>query len=385
MHETQWEDFWWNNITGAQTIVEKVVDALLSNNMVVLQVPSDLPWRHSMRGAISTAFQGRSASREIIIDSWDMADDNPESIDPGKFILEKYATREIRNSYRERSGVKIQDYISRNEVIKNRILWIKGLSKSAAQQWIKFCQDYSSQASSPELFVVEIHETCRFTRSRNLKFINYSDSVSSYDVQLFNSFMLDSDYGQYSDVWKSYVSTVAAQVCGTDAEVSEFFIRSTDFKNEDVFESIQRISENPEFAKRGVEIESKHVLWEMRNNRTDQIKHRIWVAQVQVLFPIIEVERVRIIRMYKGSIQEALENYHIEQYGQQITDVSDVELGTLIYMMSRRDSEGMRVLYIPDEGLRSRIYFLHDCRNALAHAECCTVDQVRELIDAKAV
>ena len=49
MINVSWEEFWWNNITGAHVVVSKVADALLENKMVILKVPSDLPWRHSMR------------------------------------------------------------------------------------------------------------------------------------------------------------------------------------------------------------------------------------------------------------------------------------------------------------------------------------------------
>ena len=43
MRYIAWEEFWWNNITGARTVVDRVAMALLENKMIVLKVPSDLP------------------------------------------------------------------------------------------------------------------------------------------------------------------------------------------------------------------------------------------------------------------------------------------------------------------------------------------------------
>ncbi len=77
------EEFWWNNITGAHAVVEQVAMALLENKMVVLQVPSDLPWRYSMRSAIQSVFNERTNSRDIIIEMIDARDDNPAGLDPG--------------------------------------------------------------------------------------------------------------------------------------------------------------------------------------------------------------------------------------------------------------------------------------------------------------
>lgn len=98
--ETPWEEFWWNNITGPHVVVTNVATALLENKMVVLKVPSDLPWRHSMRGAIHTAFQERTDSSEIVIEPIDIIDDNPENIEPGRFILNRFASSLVSRGYR---------------------------------------------------------------------------------------------------------------------------------------------------------------------------------------------------------------------------------------------------------------------------------------------
>ena len=86
MYFCEWQDFWWNNITGPRKAGDGVAEALLSNSTVILMVPADLPWRRPMRSAIE------------------------EQI--------------------------------RNNVLKDTIIWIKGVDKAQTSKWLKFCQGY---------------------------------------------------------------------------------------------------------------------------------------------------------------------------------------------------------------------------------------------------
>ena len=385
MINVSWEEFWWNNITGAHVVVSKVSDALLENKMVILRVPSDLPWRYSMRSSIHTAFQERTDTRDVVIEAIDVVDDNPEDLEPGRFLLQRYASSAVSRGYREKSKVSIQEYIAQKDVIKNRILWIKGLEGSTANKWIKFCKGFTPKTAAEGLFVLEIHGEIASPDSKFIEYIDFSECVSNYDVQLFNSFVLDEDealaYG--SDLWKKYISTTAAMVCDVDAEVSELLLREVDFRKESVIEGIGRIANQDDFSRRGAEAGSNHVLWLYRNNKRAELNHRIWASQVQVLFPIIEMERIELIEKYREEISQALMDNSIAQYGELITNPMEVELGSLCFMMSHRQEQDyyMYMLYIPDETDRDRIRFLHECRNAIAHVSICDPEQVRRLLD----
>lgn len=377
--DTPW-DFWWNNITGPHVLVTSVANALLENMMVALKVPADLPWRHSMRGAIRSLFQDRIDSSEVVIEAIDIVDDNSDNVEPGRFILNRYASSSVGRGYREKSKVTIQEYISAKEVIKNRIIWVKGLAGGTAEKWIKFCRGFVHASVEKGLFVLEIHGKIKISGARMLKCIDFSDYVSNYDVQLFNGFVLDG-LEEYSDTaWKKYISTLAALVCDTDAEISERLIGIVDFRTQSVLDGIKEIMEMPDFSRRGGESDSNHVLWHFRNDNMTELQRRVWSSQVQVLFPIIELERVQIIERWSRHIQEALDNNSVTQYGELLSNAEDVELGSLCYMMKHRGNNGFYMLYIPDEDARQRIIFLHDCRNQLAHAICCTANQVAELL-----
>ncbi len=376
--ETRWEEFWWNYITGPNVVVSSVVSALLNGKMVVLKVPSDLPWRHSMRSAVHTAFSERSDCSDMVIELIDLRDENARQMQPGRFILDRFATPTISRGYREKSKVTVQDYISAKDIIKNRIVWIKGIDPDVAGEWIRFCRGFSQRSAAQGLFVLEVNENTSVTETNLLRVINFSDCVSNYDVQLFNSFVLGNQK-QYSDGWKKYIAVCTAAICGVDAEISQTMLQSLDFRVESPLEGIRQIDQMPDFMRRG-ENGSNHVLWHYRNGDMALLEHRLWSAQVQVLFPMIELERVELIGRYERQIREVLASGGITQYNQILQEPMDVELGTLSYLMGAKMEDGFYTLYIPSEEDRKRIRFLHTCRNQLAHASCCTPEQVEQLL-----
>lgn len=376
--ETRWEEFWWNHITGPNVVVSSVVSALLDGKMVVLKVPSDLPWRHSMRSAVHTAFSERSDCSDVVIELIDLRNENARQMQPGRFILDRFATPTISRGYREKSKVTVQDYISAKDIIKNRIVWIKGIDPDVAGEWIRFCRGFSQRSAAQGLFVLEVNENTSVTETNLLRVINFSDCVSNYDVQLFNSFVLGNQK-QYSDGWKKYIAVCTAAICGVDAEISQTMLQSLDFRVESPLEGIRQIDQMPDFMRRG-ENGSNHVLWHYRNGDMALLEHRLWSAQVQVLFPMIELERVELIGRYERQIREVLASGGITQYNQILQEPMDVELGTLSYLMGAKMEDGFYTLYIPSEEDRKRIRFLHTCRNQLAHASCCTPEQVEQLL-----
>ena len=379
MRYIAWEEFWWNNITGAHTVVNRVTKALLENKMVVLKVPSDLPWRYPMRSAIQNAFNVKTDSRDIVIETIDAVDNNPDNLEPGRFILQNYATSAIKAGYREKARISIQDYISDRNVIKNRIIWVKGLEEKTAGKWLQFCRGFSPRSAADGLFVLEVHGKVAVPDSRYIQLIDFDECVSSYDVQQFNSFILD-DQKVYSTSWKRYISAAAACVCDVDAELSEMMLRTADFRTQTPIDVICIIDEMGCFDRRGTEPDSNHPLWHYRNQNIAELQHRVWTAQIQILFPIIELERQKIIEKWYDAIETALNENEVKQFGTVLKDPAETELGTLCFMLSYKVYADYRMLYIPDEADRQRIHFLHECRNKLAHMNCCTPDEVTNLL-----
>lgn len=370
-----WSDFWWNNITGANYVVSQVVQILLGNATAIVEVPADLPWRKEMRSAIETSFRSQSMANEMIVEVVDSSDEYSPGITVGKFLLDRYAnSREVRNGYRERSGKSIQRYLIDNSVLKNRIMWIKGLSGLDANDWIKFCKEFDPGTSDKGLFVLEIHGSYPKIEQKNVHIVKLLDFVSNYDVQLLCSFIL-SNQANYSAAWKNYLSATVSSLCDTDAEIAEHILCSSDLKEKPFPIILSEIACQEDYWARGSDPSSKHILALVRKNNISEIEKRIWKAQVQALFPIIEFERMRIISVYRHELAAELNEYIVEQYKKRVTEPDDLELGTIHYMLASG-------LFTPhDKYVEDRIAFLHKCRNCLAHAYCCDTQQVKHLLD----
>ena len=373
-----WEEFWWSKITGPHLLIEEVSNALYENKIVFLQVPADLPWRHAMRNEVRSSLSSKTQGSDLLIEQIDAADDNPENMEPGKFILDGFADDEtIRHGYREKSKTTIQEYLLSRGILRGRVLWVKGLSGEAAKQWEKFCRAFPGGGLNGGAMILEYSGD--IPEGKNIAVIRYGDYVTSHDVQLFSD-MIMSEQADCSDLWKLYKATIAATLCDTDAEIAKLLLENTDFRGETVFDGLEKIAQDEVFLRRGTEEKSNHVLWYYRSGNRTELERRVWAAQVKVLFPLIEMERIQLIKSNEKAIAEALQNRSMIQYGERITNTIDVELGTLCYMMRQREEEGQYLLYIPDEAQRRRIVFLHECRNCLAHVECCTRQQVNILL-----
>lgn len=129
-------------------------------------------------------------------------------------------------------------------MIKNRIIWIKGLNGEAAYKWLQFCRGFSPKCASDGLFVLELPAKISVLESKFIQCIDFDNCVSSYDVQQFNSFILD-DQKDYTPDWRRYISAAAAAVCGVDSELSEMLLKVVDYRVETAIDGLQRIDEMP--------------------------------------------------------------------------------------------------------------------------------------------
>ena len=111
------------------------------------------------------------------------------------------------------------------------------------------------------------------------------------------------------------------------------------------------------------------------------IQSRIWEAQLQALFPILEARRVQLIERIRTEITDLLRKREIRQFGDRVENPYEMEWGTLYYAMKLRNIDDCYYLSSLTDSDRKMIRFHRDCRNTLAHGDRCTAAQVRGIID----
>lgn len=373
----QSDDFWWKNVTGPQAFVKNVADGLLDSKIILLQLPADLPWRRSMRNSVLDCYRESLYGKEPYIEAIDATDECSYGADIGDHLLKRFADRDVASSYRSKSGKSIQEYLVTNKVLSNKILWIKGISPNEMSRWVDFCQKFPSPSIDNGMFIIENYTAESSIPQDKFCVIEFDRFISRHDVQLFNYFLLADCQDPMPRLWQNYVAVAAAHLCDFDAEFSESLIAHENWHNLDPREILRATAEKPNFALRGQDSGTNHPLACIRTGQEEELTRRLWAAQVQVLFPLIEVERIQIITAIYCDLLNILNTQEIMQFGQRVSDPKALELGTLVYLLALKDPNGRRILYVQDEAIRNAIFTLRDCRNLLAHQhQCCSPMQV---------
>lgn len=372
-------EIWWSDIAGPHSIVEQVVADLQEQHHVMLDVPSDLPWRHQLRSEVDLCLQERTG---VPVQEVDWADQGGDAQEIGAWILRSYASGPVADGYRKNSGRTIQQYILQEKVLRERVLWIKGLDESSLRGWLEFSRTYPGDLTGGGLFVLECRCPAGFTPARTQMTVRYEDQVSQYDLHLFNNILLEQGGRSQplNEHWRRYAAAVCAELCRTDAELSCRLLEDTDFIRESPLDRLRALAQNEDFARRGRQADSSHVLWLVREGKNDILEQRVWTAQLQVAFPLIELERVRYIRLLESQIAALLAEMPVIQYNHQIANPLDMELGTLHHYMARwqfKEDGGTKSPFLASD--RRKLTSLRQQRNNLAHVTCCSPQELGEL------
>lgn len=375
MHDSS-DDFWWNDIAGPESFVKKVTDILLDRHVPLLLVPADIPWRHSMRNAVIERLTEIHTESCLEVFTIDALDECPEN-NIGEFLLQKFADRDTASAYRPRSGKTMQEYLTTQKVLTNKIIWVKGLSADQLQAWMDFCRQFETLSIENGIFIIENREPIPDSLPDIFQTVDFVQFVSHYDAMLFNSLLVSEKYSTLSRLRQGYISVAAAYLCEFDAELSESLLQQKEWFKKAPQDMLIELAKDETFIRRGERHGSPHVLTLLRENRITELSQRLWTAQIQVLFPILEMQRIKIIKRLYNKLQAILNTEVIEQFGQKVTTPYELEFGTLVFLMAKHDNSGNRCLYIPDETLRNAIINLRECRNLLAHRhQCCSPEQV---------
>ncbi len=369
---------WWKDITGPMVFINDITGLLLETSFVV-RVPDDLPWRHEMRTEIQEKLQAEYDYSGVSIHFVDAEAIDYSNTDIGSFILQEFALADVRREYRKKSGKTLTQYIVEKAVIGNDVLWVKGFNEAVLEKWVGFLQEYLACNPKSGRIVLEIRDNINYHTRDSIREIKYSDYINDYNLQLFSSLILDEN-PNYSENWKRYIAALAYHLCVTDAEVSEHFINDFDHTAQDPLDIIKAISHEPSFARRGAGKGSKHILHQCRNERDPLIKKCIWSAQLQVLFPLIEMRRMQFVESHSDELKVLLREKEIKDYdGEYIENPYDVEWGKMKFVMSAKNYDNEFYLRLTAEE-RKIINQFRECRNNIAHGDCCTIKQVNDIL-----
>lgn len=389
---------WWEEITGPAQFVRAIVSNLQEAQSVFLSVPDDLPWRDQMRRSVENILHETHLG--LMMDYIDCQDDCPTdsagNIDIANYLLARYALPDVQNSYRHSTGQTIQQYTLQNQVLKNRVIWVKGMTPVQVKNWLDYCRDYHAKTPDDGLFVIECHEAAGQRKiASGMKTLSYKDYASYHDALLFNNLLAAPM--RRSLEWKQYLAAVAAKLCDCDVELSASLLEVYSGEcNDDPIDVLRDISQSPNYAKRfhADFLNERHPFVFIRNDRREEMEQSVWNAQLQILFPLLEYERIQFIQCFYDGIKKGLgeeyqdpvhpdRHHYITQLGDRVEEPYDAEIGTLYRMNHLRmcRDTSLYLLYLPEERDREHLALLRDMRNTIAHVNICSPEVVAEFLN----
>lgn len=362
-------DFWWDNVTGPQLLVEALATLLGEGKTVLLQSENRLPWREQLMDCVAH----RLPSVSIRPMEWPLGP-------LGKSEVASILLRELTPGKASACPVDYQAqlrFLKEQGAFAGTAVWVNARDVSSWTELRRFLSDYRSRELEQDGgFVVELspeHEIPMHL-AKHMELIPYGKYIYKNDIRLFSSILV-SKYNKADRAMWEYAAAVSTELVGQDVELIPEFLQRMDFQCDDPVTTFISLGED-----------------------CQDIETRVWKAQLQAAFPLIEMERIRITGEYADLINQALESEYwdpqrertgfIMQRGElgyeEVKYATELELGTMVRMMALKSSvdHSRNLLAFPEPELRDWIINLTGCRNKLAHHSICTPEEMASLLYA---
>jgi len=348
---------WWEQVPNARRFINSIGESVRANRNVALFLPKDLPWYDSMCSEIS----------EVISDAYrttvKISDD--KGADPGEIIFNKFCKPEVRNAYRPNIGFAKFLATRTDLVLKERYIWIKNVDGSRQNLWLDFMSEYHKQlekaSQTGAVFIIELPSNTKVLPHKGFDFIKYDDYIHSFDRYVYNT-LVASSIDDNNRV-KQYLAELISEVSGNDMEIATICGSERGYESfmRDAAAFLKDIEGTPRSDGSSIEIDLTE----------DQIKQKIWNAQIKILFPLIEEHRLMYTEKYKSQIDKYLPIKN--EYDVDYTQASEVEIGVLWHLMSNQD-------VLVNEKDKMFIMKCKDARNDLAHLTPLSYDKLMAIL-----
>ncbi len=355
--------FWWERITGPRLLTEAVARNTEKGISPVLLLDHPLPWQEQMLDLIAKHGSARIQALSLP-DGLELDEVVPELITGLRGVPDPICPTEYKFQL---------NYLRNESILNGTLVWVDLDGQGDCNALLRLVTDYKSRSmESGGAFVITLPADYPLpgNLSSRLQPIRLSDYIRPGDALLFANIVAD-EIQTIPPEWKAYAANAAMQLSGGDVEQISGILRGVNFQNEDPAEAMPRLWAEGLLP------------WPRTEPDPEDLSQRVWKAQLQSAFASIELERLRIVAKYGPLIENAIHTEYwnpakdrigyVWQRDDNLQKASDVELGTLVWMMALRKNEDRSqfLLYVPDEGLRQWICFLTECRNHLAHHHVC--------------
>lgn len=341
-------EIWWGQIGNSLRLLTTVTNNLREGRSAVLQVPRNLPWRQDFYEAAGMRCAMLSAERRLARLRWDA-----HMGKPGEFILDELCP-DVRGEYWP--GMTYARYLGSLEdhMLNVTDVWVTGIgSKKELALWEEFVAEYEQTARDPDaraVFILE-YDGDRVESSR-LALVDYT--VENYDCRVF---ALEAAAALGNTRQRNYQAELALSICRNDPELCH-----------ELLQTGEKLLHNP--VKTAAEVITRSCSsegWFFAEMDDEVIQSAAWEAAIVLLFPVMERYRMRFIARYKEELSRHLPINNSN--GERVKDPSDLEIGSLFYIVSNSARE-----FAPDDA--RNITLCREVRNLLAHNKIVPLEDV---------
>ena len=343
------EVIWWEQIGSQLHLLAQISELLEDDQSFVLQLRSRLPWRTHFYESVDAKRSTFSMDRRLKRLDWIPAED------PGSFVLRNLCPPVVQADYYP--GQTYAEYLgSRGDLILcDYYVWITGVhSRTDLTAWISFIRNYDSAAGSLDhraVFVVE-YDGPQYDTSP-ISVIIFE--TKNYDCRVF-CLQMASEL-DFADSF-SYQAELALSICMDDPELAYFLLSMGNELLEKPYETAKRILSQSR--------NSDGMLFPIPADSV--ISNYIWKACLVLIYPIIEQYRIDFISRHGDELKQLLPISNSN--GDVIQEASDLEIGTLYYIVSRKS----RNLFFQEDA--DKIRLCRNVRNKLAHNQIPTFTDI---------
>lgn len=369
---------WWERTYGPMTIIERISNAYRAGvACVTVKVDSNMAFRHEFRQAVSRSLYDINSNMQTVeLDCQDISDS-------GKRISEAMIENLLYGDecILKRGDTEL-DHADKKGWLKDRLFLLKGIGtpeteKAAFDFAAEFCNKHGKSGG-----LVLIETPFEPSKSvKNAEYINSAEIITESDMETFATLYYRFTHGEKCDyITNRYVGFIAACVCGTDAELAVALIDKTDFYADNIIEILEDIADDGSVhACRGNDAGSgrePHTLFLLKNGRRSEVERKVWKAQLQTFFPLLEEKRLEYIDKYKRELSSIItNNVVLDNYtGTRISDIVELEIGPLYYCMKKDRSAFTRDDF-------DDVEFMAEIRNSLAHLDMLSAAKVKRMTE----
>lgn len=350
------QSIWWNQIKKARVFIEQIAESVLAGKSVVINFPDYIPWPSEMHESAENILREKNPEYSLI--ELECPVDAPDQL-----MLERFCKRETRAKYRKSVGAAKFLAALPESTLHSSYVWVRISSDEVLKSWTAFASDYiqnTPKYKDKAAFIFETQGLKSISKTKGVKFIDWNDSVDSYDVYTFCA-VYSSEVGVPAYL-RPYLVELASNISKYDVELGQACINAGMAFMHDPFLTLQGI--------RDTYVRSDGKPFQLCFEG-DKLSSLVWESQLRTVFSIIEKYRSFYVSRNAKSISACLPT--TDRDGREVRELKEVELGIIIKLVG----EGNLSISLNDY---EQIDFLRKKRNDLAHLTPIEFDDIRRIL-----